>query len=184
MSNWCRSKLLSYLGSWHFLSFLDTEMVEIRQHRRQWHLLPNMINAIAANDLTTIRNQGKTNHQKQKFLSRIPTHPNLSHMVATVHCRRRHHGIPWGHTATGDGGHAVSILNDHHGSLKCLLISPRCKRVSTLHNFKIDVNIGSCYLNQCWLIINEILWHSSESLLNRKCSRYLSLIWVWILVTI
>ena len=38
----------------------------------------------------------------------------------------------------------------------------------------------SHYLNQCWLIINEILWHSfTWGWFHRKFSRYLILIWIW-----
>ena len=38
--------------------------------------------------------------------------------------------------------------------------------------------VMSCCLNQCWLIINEIFWHSLKAFY-RKYTRYLSLIWVW-----
>ena len=37
----------------------------------------------------------------------------------------------------------------------------------------------SHYLNQCWLMISEVLWHSPDKNVHRKYLRYLSLKWVW-----
>ena len=37
----------------------------------------------------------------------------------------------------------------------------------------------SHYLNQCWLIISEVLRHLSKNNFTEKGLRYLSLIWVW-----
>ena len=36
----------------------------------------------------------------------------------------------------------------------------------------------SHYLNQCWLIISEVMWHSHDGQFHVTCSKYLSLIWV------
>ena len=39
---------------------------------------------------------------------------------------------------------------------------------------------SSHYLNQCWLMISEVLWHSPDSnFTHRKYFRYLSWKWVW-----
>ena len=37
----------------------------------------------------------------------------------------------------------------------------------------------SYYLNQCWLMISEVLWHSPDSKYYRKYLRYLLLKWFW-----
>ena len=37
----------------------------------------------------------------------------------------------------------------------------------------------SHYLNQCWFLTSEVLWHSHEGFFSEKKSRYLSLTWVF-----
>ena len=37
----------------------------------------------------------------------------------------------------------------------------------------------SHYLNQCWLMISEVLWHSPDSNFTGKYLRYFSWKWVW-----
>ena len=37
----------------------------------------------------------------------------------------------------------------------------------------------SRYLNQCWLMISEVMWHSPDSNFTENTSRYFPLKWVW-----
>ena len=34
-------------------------------------------------------------------------------------------------------------------------------------------------LNQCWLVINGVLWHSFKTQFHMKCSKYQFVEWVW-----
>ena len=55
-----------------------------------------------------------------------------------------------------------------------------CRSGSTLAQvMACCLTAPSHYLNQCWLIISEVLWHSLSSQFNWKFSRYLTFIQVW-----